>query len=134
MLEHAGEQTAAVAAAGNVSGSWHTSSDHLWKAPHGCRLALQNNPLPNWQDYAYDLTSRGSYKTASKAQLAVILQPKVPIAITENYEVLWSATEDYIPMPQILVKVVEALGEGRRWVVIDTRAPGSAVIIICGGC
>ena len=69
-----------------------------------------NNPLPNWQDYSFDLMPRASYKTATHSQLAVILQPKLPTAIIENFPVLWNATEDYLTTPHVLVKVIETLG------------------------
>ena len=70
-----------------------------------------DKPLKAWEDYAYDFNSKGALKTASRAQVAVILQPKLPAAITEHYDQLWTLLEDYIPQPQNLVKAVEALGD-----------------------
>ena len=59
----------------------------------------------------FDFNSKGALKTASRAQVAIILQPKLPAAITDHYDQLWTLLEDYVSHPQNLVKAVEALGD-----------------------
>ena len=81
-----------------------------------------DKPQRTWEDYAYEFNSKGALKTASRAQVAVILQPKLPAAITDHYDQLWTLLEDYIRQPQDLVKAVEALGDETPG-IDKTRSP-----------